>query len=754
MLLFVAIVACAARGDERAAAREPLPGEVRKITMRVSDDREIGRALGRALSARLREVNADNSKAWKDITSRDEWEAFRRERLAALRQSLKIPEKRPPVKIHVASERAGDGYRVQNLIYETRERFFVTANLYLPAKIPDSMPGILLSHSHHSPKWQGELQDMGMTWARAGCAVLVPDHLGHGERRQHPFRSADDFERSFAVGRQDYYFRYDLGMQLHLAGESLMGWLAWDLMAGVDVLLAQERIDPRRIILFGGVAGGGDPAAVTGALDERIACVGPFNFGGPQPETRYPLPDDAETWFNYAGSGSWESTRNLTGSADGLGFQPWVIVGSVAPRKLIYGHEFAWDGERDPVWKRLQTIWGFYGEADEVAVAHGRGTLQGEAPASSHCGNIGAFHRRMIHPLLERWFAIHASPESEFSARLPASELTCWTDELRAKLQPRAARELLAEKVVSASAEPAAKSDSVRQALVATEVKETQQTFDGFVASKVQLGERAAYVLLVPQGHKGKLPYVVALSPHGKEAFRDAQAEEIARLLEAGVAVCLIDVRGVGELAPDTGRGPQTALTSYSSTALMLGEPLPAMQHADLQLVLDRLRESPGLDRERFALWAESLTPGLAADAPFQYPWRVDRPREAEPIGMWLVLQLAQGEVKPRAVYAHGGLTSFASTLESPFVQIPHDAVIPGVLLGHDLPASAAKLAPLPLRLEGLVDGRNRLCTRERLERDYAATRAAYAQASAAEAFTIAAERSSPAAFLLQHLAK
>jgi len=47
--------------------------------------------------------------------------------------------------------------------------------------------------------------------------------------------------------------------------------------------------------------------AVTAALDERIDCAVPFNFGGPQPETRYPLPEDAETWFNYAGGGSWES---------------------------------------------------------------------------------------------------------------------------------------------------------------------------------------------------------------------------------------------------------------------------------------------------------------------------------------------------------------------------------------------------------------------------------------------------------------
>ena len=37
----------------------------------------------------------------------------------------------------------------------------------------------------------------------------------------------------------------------------------------------------------------------------------PFNFGGPQPETQFPLPADAELSFNYAGGGSWESTRNL-----------------------------------------------------------------------------------------------------------------------------------------------------------------------------------------------------------------------------------------------------------------------------------------------------------------------------------------------------------------------------------------------------------------------------------------------------------
>jgi hypothetical protein len=213
------------------------------------------------------------------------------------------------------------------------------------------------------------------------------------------------------------------------------------------VLLAQPGVDAQKLALLGAVAGGGDPAAVTGAVDERIAVVGPFNFGGPQPETRYPLPDDAETWFNYAGSGSWESTRNLADSARD-GFLPWVIVGSIAPRKLIYGHEFAWDGERDPVWRRFQKIWSWYDAAGSLGVAHGRGSLRGNSPEDSHCGNIGAYHRRMIHPLLTRWLDIRVTTDDEYSQRHEAHALACWSDEWREKLSPRPLRELLRAQMV------------------------------------------------------------------------------------------------------------------------------------------------------------------------------------------------------------------------------------------------------------------------------------------------------------------
>src|SRR3954466_6208620 len=105
------------------------------------------------------------------------------------------------------------------------------------------MPGILISHSHHTSKTQGELQDMGMTWARSGCLVLVMDHLGHGERRQDPFRTEAAYPPPFRVRRQGYYFPHAPRAQLHLAGESLMGWMVRDLMRGLDLLLSRPGID-------------------------------------------------------------------------------------------------------------------------------------------------------------------------------------------------------------------------------------------------------------------------------------------------------------------------------------------------------------------------------------------------------------------------------------------------------------------------------------------------------------------------------
>lgn len=695
--------------------------------------------LSRDVRRRLQAASARENRAWQQVKQSADWEKFRDARLQALRVSLgQFPE--PPADLHVRVTRTleGDGYRIENLVYETRPGLVATANLYLPAKPGRAMPGILIAHSHHSPSTQGELQDMGMTWARQGCVVLVPEHLGHGERRQHPFRSSKDYERPFRVGRQDYYFRYNTGLQLHLIGDSLMGWMVWDLRRGLDLLLSRPGVDKQRIILLGAVAGGGDPAAVTAALDPRVKAVAPFNFGGPQPD--YAIPANAERDFYYFISGYWESTRCLRlGARDG--FAPWVIVGSVAPRGLIYAHEFAWDRERDPIWPRLQKIYGWYdmsAASSHLAPAFGKGNLKGKPPTSSHCNNIGPLHRSKIYPILQHWFDM-PMPQ-EYSKRRTPEELLCLTPEAMKAVHPRPLHELAAEIGARRAAEarrgranrdPEQQRKQLRQdwarllgdvePKVDPKVRDPKKQSLGSVtverlALEVEPNIVVPLVLLMPSSKTSKRPPVVmGLAQGGKQDFLKHRAESIAELLAGGAAVCLLDVRGTGEtrLSGDSRRHSGSS-TDLSATEALLGQTLLGSRLRDVRSTLRYLRGRTDLDAHRLALWGDSFAAVNPKDRNLAVPLEVDPfPAFAEPLGGLLALFGALFEDDVRAIHIRGGLASYDSLLHSPFCYVPHDALVPGALTAGDLADVAAALAPRPLHLEGLVDGLNRKVSAE-----------------------------------------
>src|SRR5262245_33790119 len=224
-LVLTMLLAAFTAADEPAdQASKDIATALRELSAKLAADPNrdpLRQTLGRALHDEITAANRRSSEEWGKIHAREEWERFRAEKLKALRESLGTPPERPAVpKVLVTGELAGEGFKIRNLVYQSRPGLVVTANVYVPDPPRRSMPGILLSHSHNNPKHEGELQDMGMTWARAGCYVLVPDHLGHGERRQHPFASAADFPEQFPVSRQDYNFRYDTSLQLYLVGES------------------------------------------------------------------------------------------------------------------------------------------------------------------------------------------------------------------------------------------------------------------------------------------------------------------------------------------------------------------------------------------------------------------------------------------------------------------------------------------------------------------------------------------------------
>jgi dienelactone hydrolase len=668
--------------------------------------KELPRMMAADARRRMQEACLRESRAFAAVSTRAEWEKHRDERIRALRQSLgEFTPVPADMKVRVMRELQGEGYLLRNVVYESRPGLWVSANLYLPSKTPGKMPGILISHSHHTSKTHGELQDMGMTWARSGVAVLVPDHLGHGERRQHDFHTEKDYDKPFKVGRQDYYFRYNTALQASILGESLMGWMAWDLMRGVDVLLKQTGIDPERIILLGAVAGGGDVAGVTAALDSRIACVAPFNFSGWQPESN--APPDPDRDFAWFGEGYWESTRGLrNGARDG--FAHYVIVGSVAPRKVIYAHEFAWNGTIDPAWPRLQKIFGFYDAKQNLGIAHGSGSVRGQPPQSTHCTHIGAVHRKMIYPLLKEWFGM-AIPE-EYSKRRQSDELRCWTDEAIRELAPSklssgTLREMLDSKLAAIRKREGIASDAEMAQWKRTECRRLFDHLDAFdkpkliegksedvpggklahFALEVEAGILVPFIIISPNDATKPPPVVVMLAQEGKAGFLKRRAELIAFCLEKKVAVCLLDVRGTGETRPENpSPGRAGARTSISQTNLILGRPLLGSQLRDLRTVMVWLKGRKEIDGARIALWGDSFASANPGDAKLQVPWdAADTPLHGEP-GMSVLVALAAVvfETDVRASFARNKL-DVDSVLASPYIYLPHDSIVPGFALCH-----------------------------------------------------------------------
>jgi hypothetical protein len=556
-----------------------------------------------------------------------------------------------------------------------------------------------------------------------------------------------------------------------------MGWLVWDLLRGLDFLLSCPGVDKERIILLGSVAGGGDPAAVMAALDPRVKAVVPFNFGGPQPD--YGVPDNPARDFYFFGVPDWESTRCLRlGARDG--FAHWLIVGSVAPRRLIYGHEFAWERERDPVWPRLQKVFGWYDASDHLAVAQGRGTLKGSPPQSSHCNNIGPRHRAQIYPALERWFGMRV-PE-EYSRRRAREELLCMTPEAIQEFQPRPLYELAAEAGARRAAEArrrlAGLNPEQRRRLLCGDwarllgdvephgdpkvlIHKKENTVHWTVERTVLdvgQGILVPVLLLVPPARpSGRTPVVLGLASEGKQAFLEHRSSLIAECLGGGAAVCLVDVRGTGETKPrDGSRRHNGASTALSEAEWMLGQSLVGSRLRDVRSVLRYLRGRADLDSGRVALWGESFEPTNAEGRELAVPLDADPfPHQAEPLGGLLALFGALFEDGVRAVYVRGGLTGFDSLLQSPFCYVPHDALIPGALSAGDLSTVAAGLAPRPLCMVGLVDGLDRAVGADAMARILEPARSAYHALGATSRLRLGEVESkslSAARWLLEHL--
>ena len=681
------------------------------------------------------------------IDSIVEWESFRDERINALRRVFtdRGTHLEPPDSM-ITGTRERDGYQIDNVVFQGHMDLPVTANRYRPTRAAQKGPAIVICHSHHDPKTEEELQCMGMTWAQQGCTVLIMDLLGHGERRQHPFRAPADYRGSFRVDRQDYYFRSVLGMQVDVIGESLMGWMVQDLKRGIDLLWVDPQIDCDRIIVLGAVAGGGDLAAVLGALDDRVSAVAAFNFG-------------------QQSTGEWDSTRSLSDTAR-FGFWPWVILASIAPRRLIYGREFAWNPQHDRVWHYLEKAYALYGQPEALRSVHGSGRGSRHGPMDSHCTNVGPIHRSQLYPILQEWFDIPV-PEREVSDLVPREQLECLTLDAQKMFarysvhemaQTISKKQLTTGRRVREFQTPSERAGQLRGELVnvlglmtptpSYQVRSQRQGLgrSEYVVLEVEENLHIHLQLLWPSGlDNARSRVVIGVTQEGNRCLRSERRSLIQSLLGQKVAVCLSELRGIGDgRHGELYRGRLSPSASVAATSLMLGGSVLSSRVRDLCTVIAYLGNREDIDRTRIGLWGDSLAAPNRDGEELAVPLNATPyPERGEPFGGVATLLAALYESHIQAVYVHGGLVSYASILDEPFVYQPADSLIRGVLTIADLPDICAALAPRSLRMEGLVDGCNRRVSRTQVEETYYLARSAYARAERPDRLSIEIENAS-----------
>src|SRR4051812_43729340 len=147
------LLACAAVASVAADFKDVDPNVFSKDDPRA---KELPKMMWADAKKRMQEANLRESKAFAEVTTKEQWTQYRDVRIQKLKESLgTFPDAPKDMKIKVTRELDGDGYVIHNVVYESRPGLWVSANLYLPKSIPDKMPGIIISHAHHTPKTHG-----------------------------------------------------------------------------------------------------------------------------------------------------------------------------------------------------------------------------------------------------------------------------------------------------------------------------------------------------------------------------------------------------------------------------------------------------------------------------------------------------------------------------------------------------------------------------------------------------------------------
>ncbi|MCZ7649362.1 MAG: prolyl oligopeptidase family serine peptidase [Planctomycetota bacterium] len=227
--------------------------------------------------ARVRAMRRERKARLAEVRTAREARRYQNRAQEAIDRAFSPRPPKTPLKARVTGATEARGFRVENVLYESRPGILVTANLYVPdgcdARRP--CPGVLGPCGHSANgKSAAIYQRFAQRLALAGFVTLVYDPYNQGERDQY-WGLEDDFARKIRAGC--CLAHNMMGKQLELLGEFFGMWRAWDGIRGLDYLLTRPEVDPTRLGVTGN-SGGGTMTSWLWAAEPRFTMAAPSCF--------------------------------------------------------------------------------------------------------------------------------------------------------------------------------------------------------------------------------------------------------------------------------------------------------------------------------------------------------------------------------------------------------------------------------------------------------------------------------------------
>lgn len=485
----------------------------------------------------------------------------------------KIPyDKNLPLDAEIVKSEIYDGIRIENIIFQSRENIFVTANFYVPENATTKLPGILMQCGHNR---DGRLvhpyRRVCTTLAKAGLAVLVIDPMGQGERQNY-------FTPKDSPTKEHQY----CGDQCLLAGEALTKYFLADAMRAVDYLQSRPEVDADKIGATGS-SGGGTMTAALGVADDRVKAAAPGTFITTRRD------------YMYAG-GNQDSEQIWPGTTQAL-FDHYELISCFCPKPyLILGvkSDFFCREGTEKVFEKGKEFYGLFDKKQDMRIfwddsMHAYTPALAKAAAEFFCDCLA-----------DKKVVLKAAEPIDDATKLFATK----TGQLRTDQKGDAPvfeenkAEFLKKRCKNAK-DALLKNIYANRDACAFHVRHLGfETLDGIVGEKIlwftQKHLPCFGGLFKPENKKdANLPVTICLWQYGTDAL--AEHENVIREITAsGRAAFVADLSAMGKCAPHpltTDGTVESAVKKFNTDLLFLGDSICAIRAYEVIKTLEMLKE-------------------------------------------------------------------------------------------------------------------------------------------------------------------